>query len=63
MTKGVNKLTKTNNKINIVYKNVNKTDGFLDKDLIHIQKYIEYFEKDIYLYNYINNMTIDERFK
>ena len=46
MTKGVNKLTKTNNKINIVYKNVNKTDGFLDKDLIHIQKYIEYFEKD-----------------
>ena len=59
----LNKFTKTNNKINIVYENVNKTDGFLDKDLIHIQKYIKYFENDIYLYNYINNMTIDERFK
>ena len=63
MTKGVNKFTKTNNTINLIHENVNNNDKILDKDLIHIQKYIEYFEKDIYLYNYINNMTIDERFK
>ena len=59
----LNKFTKTNNKINIIHKNVNNTDKILDKDLVKIQKYIKYFENDIYLYNYINNLTIDERFK
>ena len=54
MTKGVNKLTKTNNKINIVYKNLNKTDGFLDKYLIHIQKYIEYLQNIEYIQQFYN---------
>lgn len=68
LNKILNSYTNTNNHIDLIElfknndKNNNKTNRLL-LDLEKLKPFMNLFENDIYLYNYIKNMNIESRFK
>ena len=64
LNKMLNKYTKTNNDIELLELNKNSNiNTQLILDLEKLKPFMNLFENDIYLYNYIKNMPIENRFK
>lgn len=61
----LNNLYNTNYSINIENENVNKIDykSYLEIDILVLKNYEIYYNNDMYLYNYICNLSLNERFK